>query len=586
MTSTSAFEAVALRRRLSDVPFLSALDESSLSVLETELEWLSVPGGCTLFNEEEVADALYVVITGCLGVTVRSGDGQDVLVARARAGETIGEMALLGGETRSATVIAIRDTEVLRLGRVSYERLVKRHPRLMLPLLSLLVQRLRNTTHRADPAARIRTLALVPMGSDERHIQFARDLADELAVGGQRVRLLDSKVADNTTEWFNAAETSSDLVVYHAEPADSVWTKLCLRQADRVLLMAMGDTMVQVPAWVAGDAKDCRRPFDLALLHSSSSGAPKSLKHWREQLPIDFLCHVRHGNANDLARLGRLLTGKAVGLVLGSGGARGFAHLGVIRALREAHIPIDLIGGCSMGAIIGAGVALEWDDAEMRERLRRAFVASNPINDYALPFIALTRGRKVAGRLHEHFGSIRIDDLWRPYFCVSTNLTMGTMAVHRDGPLVQALRASVAIPGLMPPVLMEGAAHVDGGMMNCLPVDVMSSMRRGRVIAVDVASDPALGSLGEGNGPSSVWHFLRHGRKVPPIVDLLVRAGTVSSDALARRAREQADVLFKPPLETVDLLDWQACDYAIGVGYRHAIGQLEHADKSGLSAPW
>src|SRR5216683_2682359 len=95
-----------------------------------------------------------------------------------------------------------------------------------------------------------------------------------------------------------------------------------------------------------------------------------------------------------------------------------------------------------------------------------------------------------------------------------------------------------------------------------------------------------VGSLGEGNGPSSVWHFLRHGRKVPPIVDLLVRAGTVSSDALARRAREQADVLFKPPLETVDLLDWQACDYAIGVGYRHAIGQLEHADKSGLSAPW
>jgi len=413
MTSTSVFEAAALRRRLSGVPLLSALDESSLGALETELEWLSLPGGCTLFREEEVADALYVVIAGCLGVTVRSGDGHDVLVAHARAGETIGEMALLGGETRSATVIAIRDTEVLRLGRVSYERLVEQHPKSMLSLLSLLVQRLRNTTHRADPAEAIRTLALVPMGSDERHIQFARDLADELATGGRRVRLLDSKVADNTTEWFNAV-----------------------------------------------------------------------------------------------------------------------------------------------------------------------------INDYALPFLALTRGRKVTRRLQEHFGNIRIDDLWRPYFCVSTNLTLGTLAVHRDGPLVQALRASVAIPGLLPPVVMEGAAHVDGGMMNCLPVDVMSSMRRGRIIAVDVASDPALGSLGEGNYPPSVWHFLRHGRKIPPIVDLLVRAGTVSSDALARRAREQADILFKPPLETVDLLDWHACDYAIGVGYRHATGQLEHADKSGLSAPW
>jgi NTE family protein len=225
-------------------------------------------------------------------------------------------------------------------------------------------------------------------------------------------------------------------------------------------------------------------------------------------------------------------------------------------------------------------------NAEMRERLRRAFVASNPINDYALPFRAITKGQKVARRLHEHFGNIGIDDLWRPYFCVSTNLTMGTLAVHRGGPLVQALRASVAIPGLLPPVVIEGAAHVDGGMMNCLPVDVMSSLRRGRVIAVDVASDPALGSLGQGNRPSSVWHFLRHGRKIPPIVDLLVRAGTVNSEALARTAREQADILFKPPLETVDLLDWQACDYAIGVGYRHAIGQLEHEDKLGVSARW
>jgi NTE family protein len=124
-----------------------------------------------------------------------------------------------------------------------------------------------------------------------------------------------------------------------------------------------------------------------------------------------------------------------------------FAHL------REAHVPIDLIGGCSMGSIVGAAVALEWDDAEIKARLRATFVNTNPIDDYTLPFLSLTKGVKVARLLTQNFGAHRIEELWRPYFCVSTNLTAGTLAVHRDGPLVEALRASISIPGLLPPVL-------------------------------------------------------------------------------------------------------------------------------------
>jgi NTE family protein len=251
--------------------------------------------------------------------------------------------------------------------------------------------------------------------------------------------------------------------------------------------------------------------------------------------------------------------------------------------LREAKIPIDLIGGCSIGAIVGAGVALDWDHMEIRERLRRTFVDSNPINDYTLPFLALVKGHKVARRLEEHFGSVRIEDLWRPFYCVSTNLTAGNLAVHRDGRLVDALRASLSIPGLLPPVMIDGDAHVDGGMMNCLPVDVMSP-RCGSVIAVDVANDPLRTPFPEMNGRPSLWQLLRQS-KVPPIVDLLVRAATINSDALARTVRARASILFQPPLETVNLLDWQACDRAIDIGYRHAIGTLEQLDMSALFRP-
>ena len=126
MTNDTGLGNATPGRRLSCVPLLSSLDESSLAAFEAEFEWVSVPGGSTLFREDQVADAVNVVIAGCLGVTVRGNDGQDVLVARTRAGETIGEMGLLGGGLRSATVTALRDTELLRLGKSSFEKLVER----------------------------------------------------------------------------------------------------------------------------------------------------------------------------------------------------------------------------------------------------------------------------------------------------------------------------------------------------------------------------------------------------------------------------------------------------------------------------
>jgi NTE family protein len=583
MNDSTAFNAAARTGRLSSVPLLSQLDAASLADLEARLEWLSVPGGSTLFREGEVADALYVVIVGCLAVTVRGSDGHDVLVACSRAGDTVGEMGLLGGELRSASVTALRDSELLRLDKSSFDWLVERHPRSMLSIASQLAQRLQTTTHRASERLAIRSVALVPAEPDIDHHRIARELADQLATHGRRIALLKSESVAHTAEWFNAVEAASDKVLYHADPDNSAWSKLCMRQADRVVLIASSERAASMPTWLDGRGKDRRQPLDLVLLHDGIGGVRQSAQQWRDLLAMDLICHVRRDNTDDVARLARLLNGNAVGVVLGGGGARGFAHLGILRALREAQIPIDVIGGCSIGAVVGAGVALEWDDMEIRERLRRAFVDSNPINDYTLPFLSLVKGHKVARRLEEHFGDIRIEDLWRPFYCVSTNLTAGSLAVHRAGRLVDVLRASLSIPGLLPPVMIDGEAHVDGGMMNCLPVDVMSPMC-GAVIAADVANDPLRTPFPEMNETPSLWQLLRRS-KIPPIVDLLVRAATINSDALARTVRARASVLFQPQLETVNLLDWQACDRAIDIGYRHAIKKLEQVDMSALLRP-
>jgi len=555
-----------------------AFDELSLSAFGAGLKRIFLPGGQILFREKEVADSLYIVISGCLGVVVRSNDGHDVLVARIPAGETVGEMGLLDGGTRSATVEALRDTELLKFDKASYEDRLLRDPRSMRAFISLLVRRLRKTTHPENPTTlSSRTVAVVPLALDVDHRRVANDLHKQLSGDGQRTVLLDCMSADHPTGWFHAAEAGNDITLYCAEPTNQQWTNLCLRQADRVLFVAPALSAFATPPWLTSQIQPLRRPADLILLHDRGRSGLQPTTHWRKHAPVDLICHVRTGNANDIARLARFVRGAANTLVLSAGGARGFAHLGVIRALREAHVPIDLIGGCSMGSIVGAAVALEWDDSEIKERLRDAFVNTNPVNDYTFPFLSLIKGRKVARLLEQNFGGVRIEELWRPFFCVSTNLTTGTLAVHRDGPLVDALQASISIPGLLPPVIMGGDVHVDGGVMNWLPVDVPGA-KRGSIIAVDVASDPALVSFEECNRVQA-WRFMGRRRKFPPIVAVLLRAATVSGDTLTKTAHAQADILFKPPLENIDLLDWQACDQAIETGYRHAAGKLEQLGK-------
>ena len=556
----------------------NAVDEPPLDAFGAGLTRMFIPGGQILFRENEAADSLYFVISGCLGVIVRDSTGPDVLIARIEAGETVGEMGFLDGGVRSATVEALRDTELLRLDKASYEDLLVRNPEFMRALMSLLVRRLRNTTHPSNAVALpVRTVAIVPLDLEVDHRSVAVDLQKKLSEDGQRALLLDGLSAERSNNWFNNVEIGNDITLYCAEPANQEWTNRCLGQADRVLLIASATSGIAIPPWLIDKVAILRRPTDLALLHGGRRNGFQPPVRWRTHLPVDLICHIRTNNASDIARLARLLRGTANTLILSAGGARGFAHVGVVRALREAHVPIDLIGGCSMGSIVGAAVALEWDDAEIKARLRTTFVNTNPIDDYTLPFLSLTKGAKVARLLTQNFGALRIEELWRPYFCVSTNLTAGTLAVHRDGPLVEALRASISIPGLLPPVFVGRDVHVDGGVMNWLPVDVQGA-RRGRIIAVDVAGDPAFLSFEDCNRPQ-YWHFFRRRRKLPPIFAVLLRAATVSADSLTKSAHAHADILFKPVLESIDLLDWQACDQAIEAGYQHAVKKLEELDK-------
>ncbi|MHB8384025.1 MAG: patatin-like phospholipase family protein [Candidatus Binataceae bacterium] len=551
-----------------------------------QLEWISLPGGWTLFEEGETGDAMFIVLSGRLGVIATTLENGAHVIAQIGAGETVGEMALLSGEPRSARVEALRDTELLRMPRGAFDLLIDSSPTAMRFMNGLLVRRLRNTSRRPASDDAPRTLALQPLGADIDAAGFARELAGALTALGRKVVIAGADDAPRGTEWFARLEEAHDFVLYVADNSASAWTGLCLRQADRVVAIVRAAPQAPADDSAALEAMiNSRRhcAVELAILHPRDSRRAAHTAALLLRLPAARHSHVREGNASDLARLARLIAGHAVGIVLSGGGARGFAHLGVLAALKEAGIAIDLYAGSSMGAIIAATAALEWDREEALEHLVPAFVTTNPLSDYTIPIIALARGRKVSRRLREHFGDLTLEGCWRTLICTASDLTTGQVRIYRSGPIWKALRASVAIPGVLTPVIEGNHIVVDGGVLNNLPIDLMLAMRRGPVIAVDVMRDHTIAAGAEGLEELSILNMLRPARRGSPnIVALLMRAGTVGSEAQVRHLRPQVDLLIEPRIESIGMLDWKAYRIAIDAGYRQTIAILEQRDNSSL----
>ncbi|HVB81133.1 MAG TPA: patatin-like phospholipase family protein [Candidatus Binataceae bacterium] len=557
------------------VSFLDEIDDRARQVLLGELEWFSLQGGKILFKEGDPADALYLVLTGCLGFVRGTPIEKGTLVGQFFAGETVGLMGMLSGKPQPATLVALRDCSLLRIGKEAFEKLIQLHPRALLRLSAQLVDRLERAMEgRPTEPVIPKTLALLALTSDVPIAWLADELAAAVAHAGLKVKVLDSSMSDQIEEAFYAIEIAHDLVIYRGQPQESNWARMCFGRADRIVLVAGAASSALEPSSMAERiAAIPWRMAELVLLQKSDA-PPTPAASWLSRLPVHFHSRIRIGNQEDVDRFGRFLTGRAVGLVLSGGGARGYGHIGVVKALREARIPIDLLGGTSMGGIIAAGVALEWDDDELYERIHRAFVASNPLGDYAIPVVAFTRGHRVTRRLRQHFGGNLIEDLSRPYFSVASNLTTGQTAIFNQGALWRALRASIAVPGLLPPWIDAGEVLVDGSVMNSLPTDVMCGLGRGPVIGVDVTRYRSLTA-----GTTTGWSIQRflsgQDYEGPGIISLLLRAATVGGDAQTRLSRGHAHCFLEPPLQGIELRDWQAFDQAIDAGYRYTIERID-----------
>lgn len=563
---------------LAEMPLFSGLPPAVLGEIAAAAEWLSVPGGAVLFSVGEPADALYVVLSGSLAVQTAGGRVHGRFVARLAAGDTVGEMGLISGHPRTANVVALRNTELARISSRAFNEVLRREPEAMWRIAQLVVGRLERMD--SPPRAHLRgacTFTVMPQSLEVDFAGFSTSLVRALGHFGRTELVWNVRAGNRTSQWFNNIESANDFVVYVAEPTPNRWTKLCERQADALLLLARAES--PAGSWAAlrwpHDHSLTPQRWELILAHDSGIETGAAAR-WLTNLPDIPHHHVQC--AADFERLARVLAGRAVGLVLSGGGARGFAHIGAVKALREAGIPIDLLGGTSMGGILAAGVAARWSVQELTERFRHYFVESRPLRDYTLPFVSLVSGRKVSRMLFEAFGALAIEDLPLSFFCVSSNLTSGHVHVHRRGELWRALRATVAVPGVLPPVVHDGDVLVDGGAMNNLPVDVMLELGRGPVIGCDAGADRAFATHGDDIDVPLPWQLMRWiktRRRMPNIFQLLWRTGMVNSSALAAAQRERTDLVLHPPLAEIDMLNWKAFERAIQAGYEYTARRID-----------
>jgi len=389
--------------------------------------------------------------------------------------------------------------------------------------------------------------------------------------------------------WLQGLEVDNRYVVYVSEQSHGPWAERCVRQADRVLLVADADA----GAGSGGAAHDAvtraagQVPIDLVLLHPPDRMRPRRTREWLDDRTYAAHHHVRRGRASDHGRVARLLTGRGVGLTLSGGGPRGFAHLGAMRAFDEVGLPIDYVGGTSIGVLMGALLAMGFDQADMENRALEAFTKSGRVVDRTLPTVALSSARRLESLLQDgrFFGDVDLEDLWLPCFAVSANLTRATLVVDERGPAWQAIRASISLPGVMPAVCRDGDLLVDGGIMNNLPIDVMSERIDGGVhVAIDL--EPGVDLAVQQSFPSALSGWSVAAQRLNPFtaspaipgpLEVLLHSRSVSSRSVLRENLETiaVDLYLAPPMVECDPLDFNTAPELLERGYRYTLEQLE-----------
>ena len=596
---------------LKNAEYFKSLDESVLIETEKAAQWKVLASRQVLMNQGEQLSEIYLLISGKLHFEKTDEDGVIVASGEFNPGDSIGELTLLRDSRALATIYSVRNCHLMSLDRKYFKDLLLKNPELLFEVSRKAITIADRSLSVSPEPARYTALALIPLDSQIPLDFFSKNLAasfekfgrtvcitrslieEELGAGRADLDDDDPLIAENIS-WMSRYVSDFDFVLLEADFLDTSWSKMCVQEADRILLIGSGGgvhTKTKLEEKIFEWKTTYSPKSELVLLHQKNS-KPRNTKNFLNERDVVRHHHVWIDDLETYARLVRILSGQSIGLVLGGGGVRAATQIGLIKAFLEEGIPIDHIGGTSIGALVGAMYALGLSTNEMKGIIKERIVKTNLFNDYVAPFVSLIRGRKYAKFLKDIYSTNEIEDMSLDFFSVATNLTKGRLETRDRGLAWLAVRASASLPAILPPLIENENLYVDGGLLDNVPGEVMRSRGVSKIIAVDVSSaqnterDVNLGRMIKQAGETpSFWKVLwnkltRSKNKIASLGDVIVRSMVVGSRERSQKTKESVDVYVRMPVDDWGMLEFEATSELVKIGYDHSRKHIKEWKKS------
>ncbi|KXJ74816.1 hypothetical protein RP20_CCG012875 [Aedes albopictus] len=575
------------------------------------LDWNFLESGRAVYRQDENSDCTYIVLNGRLRSVITHSNGKKEIVGEYGKGDLIGIVEMITETPRTTTVMAVRDSELAKLPEGLFNAIKFKYPIVVTQLISLLSHRILGSMQ-ARPITgssltavpfdttqqiqhRYSTVAIVPISEDVPLTAFTYELYHSLCAIGSTLRLtsdvvrktLGPQIMDQSNEyrltsWLGQQEDRHNIALYQCDLTFGPWTQRCLRQADVIVIVGLGDrppTIGKLEKEI--DRLAIRTAKELVLLHHEGAARPTNTTSWlnmrawvsrhhhiqcpkrlftrRSQYRInDLYSKVLMSEPNihsDFSRLARWLTGNSVGLVLGGGGARGAAHVGMFKAIQEAGIPIDMVGGVSIGAFMGALWCSEKNvttvTQKAREWCKKMTQWGRQLMDLTYPITSMFSGRDFNQTIRGTFGDVCIEDLWIPYFTLTTDISASCARTHTHADVMRA----------------QGAAHI---------------------IAIDVGSQDDTDLTDYGDDLSGWWLLYKRWNpftspvKVPNLPDIQSRLAYVSCVRQLEEVKKSDYCEYiRPPIDQYKTLAFGSFDEIKNVGFEHGKSFFENMAKCG-----
>lgn len=561
------------------------IDTDSIKQIISAGTKIKIDTGAYLFRQNDPADVLYILISGRLRALKEEKNGELTVLGDIGEGEPVGEFAFFTEDPRMASVIAIRDSVVLKFDNSHYLDLVKSNPELASMLIRFIIKRLQRNSFemsKTSPPKNIAVLNLQPAKNAE---EYTTLIERELNLMQVPIKLhnLENFSLEEQDKVYEKLEQFDGLNILICDINQEEWSRKCLIYADLIIVATDFYASTELHFIEKNlnlySQNILNKNTYLLLLHPENGAMPKHTSAWLRNRKVNLHIHIRKNNSRDTRRLCRILTHQANGLVLGGGGAKGFAHIGVVQALNEKGIEIDFLGGTSAGALYGIGMSFADFQFDKIHSLNEEGVRRNlTSNDITLPILSIMSGKKFKKHLKEMYGDLEMEDLWINSFAVSTNFSRAKMVVLKTGLVWRNVLASMAIPGIYPPVVIDKNLYVDGGVMDNLPVEAMYKYPVDNIIAVSL-STLEVHEVSYAEAPTSwslAWDKISRAKKyrIPGISSIIINSLVLNSQQRQELTKNKVSHFIQLNLKGFGMLDDKKWKEIQKMGYTQTLDFL------------